>query len=186
MKKPLLLVLILIISCNTDKLNLNYFNNSQKKILKELLERNDNILKKSDNESVANAYYKQLEKLDNSISASDVINNSFVKDVTPCKLLKENNIFKLVKVRVHNPSDKSYHIALKYALNYKSKYLDFLKFYSSKNKVIFKYYKFILLTGDMTSPVLTKILLHELTKEDLENQNIRLIVCMHFLLLNNS
>lgn len=181
MKNILIFVLLLVTSCKSDDLNLSYFNNQQKEILKNILKENDNIFSLKSNLSISDAYFEHIKKLDNSESPTELLNNIFLKDVSYCESLHELNIFNLSK----NKAYKSEREITNYDLNMKSNYLDFLKSISKKNKAILKYYNSIISSGGI-SPSSTKIILYYLTKENLKNENIRLIIGIHFLLINNS
>jgi len=175
------ILLISLNSCNYEKLDLNYFNKPQKELLKMLLQKNDSILKQNYKLPIYKAYFKQIKKLDSSKKASDISNNIFLKDSLFINKLFNTDIFYLTKVKTYN----SEHEELVYYLNMKGNYLIFLKHISSENKAILKYYNSLISAGNI-SPASTKILLHSLTKEDLKSENIRLIVSINFLLINNS
>ena len=180
MKNILIFVLLLVTSCKSNDLNLSYFNNQQKEILKKILKENDKIFSLKSNLSISDAYFEHIKKLDNSKSPNELINNFFCKDISSYKSLHKYNIFNLSKSKAF----RSVREITYYDLNMKSNYLVFLKSISKKNKAISKYYRSIILSGGI-SPSSTKLLLHYLTKEDLKNENIRLILSMHFLLINN-
>lgn len=181
MKTVLISILFFITSCKSQNLNLSFFNDSQKEILKTILKQNDSNIIEFSKLPINEAYYKHIKELRLSIYASDILNNKFLKDVVLCESLENSSIFILKKVKIYNPKGES----LKYDLNLESKYLFFLKHLSKNNKVILDYYNSIISTGTL-SPVSTAIILHYLTKEDLKNENIRLIIGIHFLLINNS
>lgn len=181
MKKKIIIILLLLTSCNSYELDLSIFNNQQKVILKNILEGNDNIFSNENNLSISDSYFNHLKKLKKSESPDDVLNNIFLKDNSYCEALRKSNIFILEKYKTLKSKKES----TIYTLNYKSNYLDFLERISKNNDVILKYYNSIISSGGI-SPESNAIILHYLTKEDLKNENIRLIVGIHFLLINNS
>jgi organic radical activating enzyme len=181
MKNILIIILLLVTSCKSDNINLSFFNNQQKEILKKILKENDIIFSLKNNSSISDTYFEHIKKMDNSESPNELLNNLFLKDVLFCEALHKSNIFTLNKYKASN-SEKE---IINYDLNMKSNYLDFLKHISKKNKTILKYYNSIISSGGI-SPSSTKLILHYLTKEDLKNKNIRLIIGVHFLLINNS
>lgn len=181
MKTIYIFILILFIGCTSKDLNLSFFDKPQKEILKNILEKNDAIFSLKNNLSISDKYYEHMKKLDNSESPNELLNNLFLKDVSFCESLLKSNIFNLNKQKAfHSEKEIS-----SYDLNMQSNYLKFLEYYSKKNNTIYKYYNSLISTGGI-SPVSTKIILHYLTKKDLENENIKLIIGVHFLLLNNS
>lgn len=180
MKNIFIFILLLVTSCKSDNINLSFFNNQQKEILKNILEENDSIFLLENNLSIPDTYFEHLKKLKKSESPEDVLNNIFLKDVSYCESLHKSNIFTLDKYKAF----KSEREITNYGLNLKSNYLDFLKHISKKNKTILKYYNSIISSGGI-SPASVAIILHYPTKKDLENENIRLIIGVHFLLINN-
>jgi len=163
---------MIFVCCETEnKLDLQHFNNSQKKTLIKLLNENDNILTKKYNSPVYDSYFKQLEELNNKNNSSEINNNYFNKKTSYCKSLSNLDIFNL--------NNEKY-----YDLNLKSEYLPYLKRVSNRNRTILRYYNSILSSGGI-SPVSTTTILNYFTKEDLKNDNIRLIINVHFLLINN-
>lgn len=181
MKNIFIFILLLVTSCKSDNVNLSFFNNQQKEILKKILIENDIIFSLKNNSSISDSYFEHIKKIDNSESPNELLNNLFLKDVLFCESLHKSSIFNLSKDKVSN-SEKE---IINYDLNMKSNYLDFLKHISKKNKTILKYYNSIMSSGGI-SPSSTKLILHYLTKEDLKDKNIRLIIGLHFLLINNS
>jgi len=182
MKIIYIFILLFISSCTSKDLNLAFFNKPQKEILKKILKKNDSIfLLNNNNLSISNAYFEHLKKLDNSESPNELLNNLFIRNNSYCKSLYKSNVFILSKDKAFNSANEF----ISYDLNIKSNYFSFLKYFSKKNKTILKYYNSLLSSGGI-SPSSTKLILHYLTKEDLVDDNIRLIVCIHFLLINNS
>ena len=64
MKNILIFVLLLVTSCKSNDLNLSYFNNQQKEILKKILKENDKIFSLKSNLSISDAYFEHIKKLD--------------------------------------------------------------------------------------------------------------------------
>ncbi|MHB1107102.1 MAG: hypothetical protein ACYCZ2_12130 [Lutibacter sp.] len=181
MKNIFIFILLLLTSCKSDDLNLSFFNKTQKEILKKILKENDSIFSLKNNLSISDKYFEHTKKLDNSESPNELLDNLFIKDISFCESLHKSNIFNLNKSKVYNSERE----ASSYYLNIQSNYLKYLEEYSKKNSTILKYYNSLISSGGI-SPASTKIILHFLTKKDLENENIRLIVGIHFLLVNNS
>jgi hypothetical protein len=181
MKHIFILAILFLTSCNSENLNLSLFDKSQKEILKKIIMLNDSLLNQYNNFPINESYYNQLKKLNNSQSASEILNNEFIKDDSFCISLQKSNIIILKKAKKYNPKGEGF----VYSLNLDSNYLSFIKHLSNKNNTILEYYNSIISTGTL-SPISTKIITHYLTKEDLKNDNIRLVISVHFLLINNS
>lgn len=183
MKIALLISFIILSSCSKNKLTLDNFNNSQRTILSNLLKENDSILENKFGSTLANSYYKHLAELKNSENISYALQKSlFVHDLRTCELFLNNDIFIVEDITKFYGNEKIE--AKMYNLNFKSPYIKFLDSISKQNQVIEEYNNALKISGSL-SPSSTAILLKKVIEDDLANDNIRLILGVHFLLLTN-
>ena len=182
MKYYYLVFLVVVFSCTNENLNLELFNISQKNILNEILEKNDSSLTKAfdlNQSSIEDVYYNHLKSL-NEVGLSE-IPILFIKDKSYLEGLYNVNLISRSKIKIYKTGEK----INKFNLNLNGEYIDFLEFIAKSNDLVFRYLTSIKSSGGL-SPVSTKLILSSFKKKDLKNDNIRLIVCIHFLLINNS
>jgi len=177
-------IILLIVSCTSNNLNLEQFNDQQKKTLVDLLKQNDNNLIKSfksSNANIGEVYYEYIERLNLKSDPNEISKNIFIKDKQLVDELIKLTIFNKSNIKVY----KSNTNINGFNINLKGNYIEFLEFNAKSNKSILDYFNSVKSTGSL-SPSSTKILLTSFDKKDLMNENIRLILCVHFLLVNNS
>jgi len=184
MMKNYYFIILLIVSCTSNSLNLELFNDQQKHILIDLLHQNDdNLIKsfKSNHSNIGEVYFDYIKRLNMKSDPNEISKNIFIKD--------EQFVDELIKLTLLNKSMKKVYKSNTningFNINLKGNYIEYLEFIAKSNKSILNYLISVKSTGSL-SPGSTKILLTSFDKKDLKNENIRLIICVHFLLINNS
>lgn len=176
----LFLILLLIISCSKQQKPLDVFNSQELKIFKELIQTNDSIILQltKDQHIKINKAYDNYLKLLNQQGLKGITENLFF---TGNKMIDE-----LCDLGIFNKEsffDRSGAKKGSIYLQRSGNYIRFLEQVARYNSIINKYLKDYNLTGGL-SPIATKLIVSQLTPEDLNDKNIRLIVGIHFLIIN--
>lgn len=183
MKKYLLFILIFSITfCTDKKMNWKSFSDLEHKTLNEIVIKNDSIfnqLYKSKDIPLNEAYYNYLNEISKK-GLEGISNNIFYSDSIVINNFYNLNYLEKKKTKFFKSGKEGYNLDLKIQSNY----IDFLEYIAERNPVILEYLNLIKSSGGLP-PNSTKILLVNLTNEDLNDINIRLILGMHFLIINN-
>ena len=182
MKKYLLLVLLFSITfCTDKKINWKNFSDLERKTLNEIVIKNDSIFKLYNNQNdkpLNKIYYNYLKEIYNK-GFEGISNNIFYYDSEMINNLYELNFLEKKKTKFFKTGKEGYSLNLKMQSNY----IDFLEYIAERNPVILEYLNIFRSTGGLP-PTSTALLLVNLTSDNLNDENIRLILGMHFLIIN--
>jgi hypothetical protein len=185
MKKISLIIFLAFIGCNSNSLLKNELNEHQSILLEELLIINDSILRnhvvKNENIEINKLYFSYLQIKNTQNDLSTLSDNLFCSDKNLLEDLFENELLTKSNTKSYKPEG----IVVEYDFNLQGVYRNYLYSVSKDSNFASRYLKELVTAGGL-SPTLTKLLVSTITKDDLKNENVRLIVGLHFLLLNQA
>ncbi len=181
----LLLLVLFFLGCSNHNYKNSFFNDKQRGLVNILLKQNDSLLEKKYKLPPNQAFFKQIEELRKSESADKVLNNSFLSNQKMLNDFTDAGFLNRTRFRSYDTVNKKFVVVKRfnYSLNLESSYMKFLEAVSKRNKTINEYSKSIKSSGGI-SPVSTALLIHKINKQECNDRNIRLIIGIHFLILN--
>jgi hypothetical protein len=182
MNRIIVVLFIVIIGCKSKDIDLAYFDDSQRAILTDLMETNEIEIRnhyrnyKSKVNVLFSDYLNQINDADDLhvVSSSVFLRDEMILE----ELYKEGLLVKNVDVRGEFSLEKE-----GFDINPDGPYIEFLESKAQDSDPIEKYYNRTILDGGI-SPILTKLVLSSFSKNDLKDENLRLIISIHFLILN--
>ena len=182
MKKYLLLILLFSITfCTNKKTSWKNFSDLEYKTLNKIVIKNDSVfnqLYKSEDIPINEAYYNYLNEVSKK-GLEGISNNIFYSDRVMINSLYELNFLEKKKTKFFESGKEGYSLELKIQSNY----INFLEYVAVRNPVILEYLNIFKSTGAL--PPTSTLLLVNLKSEDLNDINIRLILGVHFLIINH-
>ena len=184
----ILFLLVIFTGCTSNDLkndlNLDIFISPQQEVLKAILKKNDSIMMSLNNTlSISDAYLNHVTEIHTLMYEHQKFRNSFIRSIEFCKRLDEYEILKLHPTRTRVGRTKKYVSKLTYGLNFFSSYMSYLQLLGRNNETIRNYRERVLSQGDITFAGYD--LMKDLTLEDLKDENVRLVIGVHYLIVNS-